>query len=97
MKQRELLEQSLNELRLHFESHQQLMQTALRGETLDVECSWGNCRHYQKLLNLIIETVRVLDETRRAFKSKALEQLRLQLLQTLSEETGSTLAGKQGS
>ena len=94
MKQKELLAQSMHDLQTQLHRHQMLMQAFFQGEELEAECGPNSCRHYQKLLNLIAETICVLDETRRAFKSKAIEQLRLRLLQTLSEETHDALICK---
>jgi hypothetical protein len=46
-------------------------------------------------MGLALETVRVLDETRKAFKSKQLEGLRKDLLRVLAEEVrGGRPAGK---
>ena len=94
MKQRELLQQSLLDLQAQWKRHEALVQALLQDKPLQAECS-GACRHYRQLLSLISETVRVLDETRRAFKSKLLEQLRLRLLETLSKETGPASAWEQ--
>jgi hypothetical protein len=95
MKQRELLEKNLNDLRSLVESQQRMIQTVLDGGTLETQCQWNDCRHRQKLFCLLTETVQVLDETRKAFKSKPLEQLRVRLMHTLGEEAGE-IATKAG-
>jgi hypothetical protein len=43
---------------------------------------------------MIVETVQVLDETRKAFKSKQLEQLRKRLLAALNAKTDTDSARK---
>jgi hypothetical protein len=95
MKQRELLEQSIDDLRLQLENHQRMIHSVLEGSTLEAQCRQETCRHRQQLFCMLAETVQVLDETRKAFKSKPLEQLRLRLLRTLSEEA-SDMATKAG-
>ena len=86
MNQRELLEKNLDELRSQLEKHQRMIEVVLDGGTLEAQCRWNNCRHHQQLLSMIAETVQVLDETRKAFKSKSLEQLRVRLLRAMAEE-----------
>ncbi len=92
MTQRELLEHSLAELRLQVEKHSCLMRKAFDGRALDdSECMWGECRHQHILFSLLVETVQTLDETRKAFKSKQLEQLRKRLLDVLTQEANNQL------
>jgi len=86
MTQRELLEKNLDELRNQLEKHQQMIEIVLDGGALEMQCQWNNCRHHQQLLSTLAETVQVLDETRKAFKSKSLEQLRVRLLRVMAEE-----------
>ena len=84
---RELLEHSLADLQAQVQKHRQLMWAVLEGEPLKNSCVWSDCHHQQLLLSLVVETVQVLDETRKAFKSRQLEQLRKRLLQVLTDET----------
>jgi hypothetical protein len=92
MTQREVLEQSLAELQSQVAKHQELVKTVFEGRTLDASCVWSDCHHQQVLLSLLVETVQVLDETRKSFKSKQLEQLRKRLLSVLTEQTRCTSA-----
>lgn len=87
MTQREILERGLEELQAQVVRHQQLVRTVFDGQEPSHSCVWNDCRHQQTLLSLVVETVQVLDETRKSFKSKQLEQLRKRLLSVLSEET----------
>lgn len=87
MSQRELLEKNLEEIRSQLEKHQRMVEIMLDGGTLDAQCQ-NHCRHQQQLFCLLAETVQVLDETRKAFKSKSLEQLRVRLLRAMAEEAG---------
>jgi hypothetical protein len=84
---RELLQQSWTDLQTQVQKHEQLMRAVLEDSPLKDTCLWSDCRHQQLLLNLVVEAVQVLDDTRKAFKSKQLEQLRKRLLQVLTEET----------
>ena len=81
------MERSLTELTQQVQKHQQLVKTVMEGCSLPQGCVWNDCHHQQTLLNLIVETVQVLDETRKSFKSKQLEQLRKRLLTVLKQET----------
>ncbi len=87
MTDKELMERSLAELTEQVQKHQQLVKTVLEGQSLPRGCVWNDCHHQQALLKLIVETVQVLDETRKSFKSKQLEQLRKRLLSVLKQET----------
>lgn len=87
MTDQELLIQSLTELEDQVSRHRQLVQAVADHRPLESSCIWSDCHHQQVLLNLVVETVQVLDETRKSFKSKQLEQLRKKLLQVLTAET----------
>ena len=87
MTDKELMQRSLNELAMQVQKHQQLVNSVMEGCSLPQGCVWNDCHHQQTLLNLIVETVQVLDETRKSFKSKQLEQLRKRLLAVLKQET----------
>ena len=90
MTDKEVMERSLAELTAELEKHKILVNTVLEGASLPKGCVWSDCHHQQTLLNLLVETVQVLDETRKSFKSKQLEQLRKRLLVVLDSETRCT-------
>jgi hypothetical protein len=62
--------------------------TALRKEIPNDAsvCALPLCRHQKILCGILLESIKVLDETRRSFKSKPLEILRKRFLQILTEE-----------
>ncbi|HEU0140908.1 MAG TPA: hypothetical protein VFQ79_14390 [Bryobacteraceae bacterium] len=97
MDNRQLLEQSWEELQAQMEKHRHLVRSALEGcATGRTECLWCDCPHRRTLLNLAAHSVKVLDDTRKAFKSKQLEALRKDLLRVLTEEvrSGQTANGQ---
>jgi hypothetical protein len=90
---RQLLDRSWDELRVQMERHRRLVRCALEGRAAEgAECLWGDCPHRRMLLELVLHSVQVLDDTRKAFKSKQLEALRKDFLRVLTEEmrTGQT-------
>lgn len=86
MTTQELLEQSFSELQAQVKKHHEVMRMVASGISPSRCCALSSCPHEQTLRNLIVETVQVLEETRKAFKSKQLEQLRKRLLQALTVE-----------
>ncbi len=54
-------------------------------------CPLVDCSPRQKYRAALIEAVRVLEETRRSFKSKQLEDLRKKLQVVLAEDAGRSL------
>jgi hypothetical protein len=95
MTEKEIVLRSLTELAAEVEKHRRLVKTVLQGESLPEACLWNECHHQKVLIGLIAETVQVLEETRKSFKSRQLEQLRKRLLEVLHDEahapTGSEL------
>jgi hypothetical protein len=87
MTEREALEQSLAELETQVRKHQQIVQSVIEKTPPENGCIWTECHHQQVLLNLLVETIQVIDETRKSFKSKQLELLRKRLLQVMTDET----------
>jgi hypothetical protein len=85
---REVLERSLAELQSQVERHQTFMRRMFEGrpEMAGERCPWADCRHRRRLCQVMIEAVRVLEETRKAFKSKQLELLRKEFIRVLQEE-----------
>jgi len=52
-------------------------------------CGLVDCQPLRRYRQAVAEAVRVLAESRRSFKSRPLEQLRLQLEQVLADDRGS--------
>ncbi len=91
MSNSELLEQSLAELQNQMERHREVLRTVVQGgpKTAHAECIRADCPHRRKLCSTLLDTIRVMDETRKAFKSKQIEGLRKDLVRILQEELGS--------
>jgi hypothetical protein len=95
MTQRELFEHSLAELQLQVEKHAKLAEVAFEGrQPKNLKCVWSCCPHQRMLYKLLLETVQALDDTRKAFKSRQLEQLRKRLLEALSQEANEEIDPK---
>jgi hypothetical protein len=70
------------------ERHQQLLESAERGGDMDFThemCASLECSCRRVLRDTLTETIHVLDETRRSFKSKQLAELRKKLIATLAQ------------
>ena len=48
-------------------------------------CSMPDCQHKKLFYRVLLETIEVLEETKRSFKSKRLEELRKRLTDLLKE------------
>jgi hypothetical protein len=84
----EVLDQSMRELELQIQKHRQVIESVMESRPLEGLCPWNDCHHQQMLMSMLAETVQVLEETRKAFKSKQLEILRKRLLRVLTRENG---------
>ena len=90
MKTEELLHQSCEALMRQVASHRDLVHRALQPEGDEHKvtlCGSADCPHRRQLRQALKETIAVLEGTRKAFKSRQLEQLRLKLLAVLADET----------
>lgn len=84
----EALRASAVDLQRRAEEHQRLMFAAIEGgeiKNLPDTCSFIDCPHKQKLKDTLLEAIRVLEDTRKAFKSRQLEVLRNKLMGVLAE------------
>ena len=86
---REALDRSTEDIQRLLEQHRRLLDRAL-DETLgapdDPACRLVDCAHRRRLREVVVETVEVLEQTRKAFKSSQLEALRIKLIRTLGTE-----------
>lgn len=55
------------------------------GDTLVLHRCVSRCPYKQRLKDTLLETIQVLEESRKAFKSKQLETLRKKLIKVLAE------------
>jgi len=83
---REALQQSAEELERQAEAHRRLMARAMGGEDAGLDASLlFDCPYKRRLKRTLWETITVLEESRKAFKSKQLEALRKKLIRVLAE------------
>lgn len=83
------LERSASELQERIDGHQRLLNSLLAKSTEGARLDKGisvDCPHQHMLKRTLIDTIRVLEETRKAFKSKQLEALRKKLIGILAKE-----------
>lgn len=76
--------ESAAELERLIARHRQLLQ-GMSGEPADTTCAGAECPCRRVLRDTLLESIAVLEETRKAFKSRQLGDLRRKLMQTLAE------------
>ena len=84
----EALVWSTEELQRRIRDHQDLLVRAMKGGDGEVRIDPGlllDCPHRRRLRETLKETIEILEDTRRAFKSKRLEALRKKLIGVLTE------------
>src|SRR6266567_4443168 len=88
---REYVQAITEEMQTRIEQQRQAILALLdqrRGEGHPIAyCPLVDCRPKRKLREAIREAIEVLEDTRRAFKSRQLEELRLKLEAALAEDT----------
>ena len=84
----ELLEQSLADLESQMERHRKILHAVVEGrpEMAEADCGSAGCRHRRKLCSVLLDAIAAMDETRKAFKSRQLENLRKEFARLLQEE-----------
>jgi len=83
------IQKSAEELQARVEEHRRLIALALKGgdaRLVQARCFHLDCPHKRRLRQVVLEAVRVIEDTRKAFKSKQLEALRKRLMKVLAEE-----------
>lgn len=85
---REIIEKNFDELQEDMERQRRLLAEVVRSCNSGCrrECLSAECPHRDALKRVVVETVLALDDTRKSFKSKRLEQLRRKLMRVLAEE-----------
>ena len=89
MTARDVLVQSADELRRKVEAHQCLLASAMEGggvRPVVNACFLLDCPHKRKLKETLADAIVVLEESRKAFKSRQLEALRKKLIGVLAED-----------
>ncbi len=83
---REALRRSAEELELQAEAHRRLLVRVVEGDEVEAEeCTLLDCPHRRRLRETLGRTITVLEETRKAFKSRRIETLRKTLIGVLAE------------
>jgi hypothetical protein len=83
---RDALARSAEELQQRVNEHRRLLEQAAKEDGGAFEgCPLLDCPHRRKLRTMLVEVIEILEQTRRAFKSKQLETLRKKLLSVLAE------------
>ena len=82
----ELLVKNLEDIQVMLEDHGSLLDCLRKGgETPLLHQCVSVCPYKQRLKKTILETILILEESRKAFKSKQLEALRKKLIEDLAE------------
>ena len=81
----QVLSQNIEEIRQKLAEQETMLDCLHRGDCPYIgECHLISCPHRQRLSQVLLETIEVLDATKKSFKSKQLEMLRKQLIQELA-------------
>ena len=83
-----IIEKSIRDLHDRVEVQQSVLLTILgeiKSPPLIDPCSTPDCQHKKLFYKVLLETIEVLEETKRSFKSKRLEELRKRLTDLLKE------------
>lgn len=83
----EALSRSADELQLQLQEHRRMLSLACSrggGQKVSMASRSSNAE-YCRVKQTLVETIEVLESTRKSFKSKQLEQLRKKLVRVLAE------------
>lgn len=82
----DVLARHLQDIQVMLNEHGNLLSSVKGGVYAPVlkEC-FSACPYKQRLKETLLETIQVLEESRKAFKSKQLEALRKKLIEVLAE------------
>lgn len=84
-----IIERSTQDLHDRVNMHQNVLLTILgkiKNPTSFEPCSMADCPHKKLFHRVLLETIEVLEETKKSFKSKRLEELRKRLMEALKEK-----------
>ncbi len=83
------LGESIREIMVKIEQLEQLLNRLEEGgDVVVLKCGHEDCSHSRLLRETLLEVVEVLENSRKAFKSKDLEMLRKKLIRVLADDTG---------
>ena len=83
-----MIERHTRDLHDRVEMQQNVLLTILgkiKGPPPIDSCSTADCQHKRLFYKVLLETIEVLEETKKSFKSKRLEELRKRLMDMLKE------------
>jgi len=82
----DLLTRHLQDIQMMLNEHANLLNSVNEGGDIPVlhKC-FSACPYKQRLKETLLETIQVLEESRKAFKSRQLEALRKKLIEVLAE------------
>lgn len=84
---REVLAASIKDIRMKIQEHERLFEHFTEeGEPGVPDLQIVNCKSDQRLKKVIFEAIEILENSRKAFKSKELEALRKKLIRVLAED-----------
>jgi len=88
MNTRQEIEQSIKEIKVKIEQHERLLLDLEGGVNQENQDLGSASRiHGRGLKVILLEAIEVLENSRKAFKSKELETLRKKLIRVLAEDT----------
>jgi len=84
-----IIDRSTEDLHKRIDMQRHILKTVIEKKINRAEicpdCIFSDCPHKKKIKEVLAETIEVLEDTRKAFKSKSLEMLRKRLMQVLAE------------
>jgi len=87
MSAQEALRKSVRDIQVRLNEHERLLECLREGsgDGAVSACLSFECRHAALLRDTLVETIEILEDSRKAFKSPRLEALRKKLIRLLAE------------
>ncbi len=85
----EIIVRSTEDLHNRIDMQRHILTTIIEKKSSGIcpDCIFSDCPYKKKLGEVLTETIEVLEDTKKAFKSKRLEALRKRLMQVLVESS----------
>ena len=87
----EIIDRSTEDLHNRIDMQRHILTTIIekkiKGSEICPDCIFSDCSYKKRLGEVLTETIEVLEDTKKAFKSKRLEALRKRLTQVLVESS----------
>ena len=85
----EIIDRSTKDLHSRIDMQRHILTTIIEKKInrseICPDCIFSDCPYKKRLREVLTETIEVLEDTKKAFKSKTLEALRKKLMQVLAE------------